>query len=33
MGEQRLRISEKRMLMRIFGNKRDEVMGEWRKIV
>jgi len=30
--EQRLGISEKRVLRRMFGPKRDEVTGEWRKI-
>jgi len=30
--ERRLRVSEKRMLRRIFGPKRDEVTGEWRKL-
>jgi hypothetical protein len=30
-GERRLRVFEKRMLRRIFGHKRDEVIGEWRK--
>jgi len=30
--ERRLRMSEKRVLRRIFGSKRDEVTGEWRKI-
>jgi hypothetical protein len=25
-------VSEKRVLRRIFGPKRDEVMGEWRKL-
>jgi hypothetical protein len=28
----RLRVFEKRVLRRIFGPKRDEVMGEWRKL-
>jgi hypothetical protein len=28
--ECRLRVSENRMLRRIFGPKRDEVTGEWR---
>jgi hypothetical protein len=27
----RLRMFEKRVLRRIFGPKREEVMGEWRK--
>jgi hypothetical protein len=30
--ERRLRVFENRMLRRIFGSKRDEVMGEWRKL-
>jgi hypothetical protein len=30
--EQRLRVFENRVLRRIFGPKRDEVMGEWRKL-
>jgi hypothetical protein len=30
--ESRLRESENRVLMRIFGPKRDEVTGEWRKL-
>jgi hypothetical protein len=29
--EQRLRVFENRVLRRIFGPKRDEVTGEWRK--
>jgi hypothetical protein len=29
--EHRLRVFENRMLRRIFGSKRDEVMGGWRK--
>jgi hypothetical protein len=29
--EHRLRVSENRILRRIFGPKRDEVRGEWRK--
>jgi len=28
----RLRVSENRVLWRIFGPKRDEVTGEWRKV-
>jgi hypothetical protein len=33
LGEEHgLRVSENRMLRRIFGPKRDEVMGEWRKL-
>jgi hypothetical protein len=30
--EHRLRVFEDRVLRRIFGPKRDEVMGEWRKM-
>jgi hypothetical protein len=30
--ESRLRVFENRMLRRIFGPKRDEVTGEWRKL-
>jgi len=30
--EHRLRVFEKRVLRRIFGLKRDEVTGEWRKL-
>jgi hypothetical protein len=30
--EHRLRVFENRVLRRIFGSKRDEVMGEWRKL-
>ena len=30
--ERRLRVSEKMVLRRIFGPKRDEVTGEWRKL-
>jgi hypothetical protein len=30
--ELRLRVLENRMLKRIFGLKRDEVTGEWRKL-
>jgi hypothetical protein len=30
--ERRLRVFENRVLRRIFGLKRDEVTGEWRKI-
>jgi hypothetical protein len=30
--EHRLRVFENRVLRRIFGPKRDEVTGEWRKI-
>jgi hypothetical protein len=28
----RLRVFENRVLRRIFGPKRDEVTGEWRKL-
>jgi hypothetical protein len=31
-GEQRLRVFENRVLRRIFGPKRDEVTGEWRRL-
>jgi hypothetical protein len=30
--ERRLRVFENRVLWRIFGPKRDEVTGEWRKL-
>jgi len=30
--ELRLRVFENRVLRRIFGPKRDEVAGEWRKL-
>jgi hypothetical protein len=30
--ERRLRVFEKRVLRGIFGSKRDEVTGEWRKL-
>ena len=30
--ERRLRVFENRMLRRVFGPKRDEVKGEWRKL-
>jgi len=30
--ERRLRVSENRVLRRIFGPKRDEVTGEWRTL-
>jgi hypothetical protein len=30
--ERRLRVFENRVLRRIFGPKRDEVTGEWRKV-
>ena len=29
--ERRLRVFENRVLRRIFGTKRDEVTGEWRR--
>jgi hypothetical protein len=32
MEEHRLRVFENRVLRRIFGPMRDEVMGEWRKL-
>jgi hypothetical protein len=32
-GERRLRVFENRVLRRIFGPKRDEVIGEWRKLL
>jgi hypothetical protein len=32
MEEHRLRVFENRVLRRIFGPKRGEVMGEWRKM-
>jgi hypothetical protein len=32
MGEQRLRVFGKRVLRRIFGPKRDEIIGDWRKL-
>ena len=32
MEERRLRVCENRVLGRIFGPKRDEVTGEWRKL-
>jgi hypothetical protein len=32
MEELRLRVSEDRVLRRIFGPKTDEVTGEWRKL-
>jgi hypothetical protein len=31
-GERRLRVFDIRVLRRIFGPKRDEVTGEWRKL-
>jgi hypothetical protein len=30
--ERRLRVSENRVLRRVFGPERDEVTGEWRKL-
>ena len=30
--ERRLRVFESRVLRRIFGLKREEVTGEWRKV-
>ena len=30
--ERRLRVFENRVLRRVFGPKRDEVKGEWRKL-
>jgi hypothetical protein len=30
--EHRLRVFENRVLRRIFGSKRDEVTGEWKKL-
>ena len=30
--ERRLRVFEKRVLRIVFGSKRDEVTGEWRKL-
>ena len=30
--ESRVKVFENRMLRRIFGPKRDEVAGEWRKL-
>ena len=30
--ESRLRVFENRTLRRIFGSKRDEVTGQWRKL-
>jgi hypothetical protein len=31
-GESRLRVFENRLLKIIFGTKRDEVIGDWRKL-
>jgi hypothetical protein len=31
-GERRLRVFENTVLRRIFGPRRDEVTGEWRKL-
>jgi hypothetical protein len=31
-GEHRLKVFENRVLRKIFGLKRDEVTGEWRKL-
>jgi hypothetical protein len=31
--ERRLRVFENRVLRRIFGPKRDDVTGEWRKLI
>jgi len=31
-GESRLRVFENRVLKRIFGPRKDEVKGEWRKL-
>jgi hypothetical protein len=30
--ERRLRVSENRALRRIFGPRREEIRGEWRKL-
>jgi hypothetical protein len=30
--ERRLRVFENRLLRRVFGPKKDEVTGEWRKL-
>jgi hypothetical protein len=30
--ERRLRLFENRVLRKIFGSKRDEITGEWRKL-
>ena len=31
-GERKLRVFENRVLRRIFGPRRDEVTGEWRRL-
>jgi len=31
--ERRLRVFENRVLRRMFGSKRDEVTGEWRRLI
>jgi hypothetical protein len=31
--ERRLRVFENRVLRRVFGPKRDEATGEWRKLL
>jgi hypothetical protein len=31
--ERRLRVSENRILKRVFGPKRDEITGEWRRLL
>jgi hypothetical protein len=30
--ERKLRVFENRVLRRVFGSKRDEVTGEWRRL-
>jgi hypothetical protein len=30
--QRRLRVFENRVLMRIFGPRRDEITGKWRKL-
>jgi hypothetical protein len=30
--ERRLRVFENRVLRRVFGRKRDEVIGEWKQL-
>ena len=30
--ERKLRVFESRVLRRIFGRRRDEIMGEWRRL-